>query len=73
MWDVKNAYITRLYANIQGFTLTMWDVKQQFERVAERLNLEFYLNYVGCKAVFPKATQLKKSGFTLTMWDVKYY
>ena len=65
MWDVKNAIITRLYANIQGFTLTMWDVKQQFERVAERLNLEFYLNYVGCKVDKACNTVISSLCFTL--------
>ena len=48
MWDVKT-YDTHIeFADIDCFTLTMWDVKQKQEEgyIFPRM---FYLNYVGCK------------------------
>ena len=46
--------ITRRFARITElncFTLTMWDVKSNFEAYYNDVLSMFYLNYVGCKDV----------------------
>ena len=48
MWDVKFVNILAALGQMIGFTLTMWDVKQ-LEQMQEYAQIEFYLNYVGCK------------------------
>ena len=60
-----------LYSVLQGFTLTMWDVKDD-ERTTEICKDRFYLNYVGCKARNSLLSyEVDWQSFTLTMWDVK--
>jgi len=75
MWDVKRKFVAALNFLTSCFTLTMWDVKQAyFVFVLSILLFEFYLNYVGCKAI-PNVSPFTtfETGFTLTMWDVKVF
>ena len=52
------------------FTLTMWDVKLVIA-IGMLENVQFYLNYVGCKVSSSIYKPPRSKGFTLTMWDVK--
>ena len=36
------------------------------------MDMQFYLNYVGCKVFQQEKVSLLYCSFTLTMWDVKY-
>ena len=48
MWDVKYKTQDKVGLRIDGFTLTMWDVKGH--RRSDMVPMaKFYLNYVGCK------------------------
>ena len=49
MWDVKEIPQVTPEVAQEGFTLTMWDVKEtKLGKASERF-IKFYLNYVGCK------------------------
>jgi len=49
----------------------MWDVKEARILKTEK-DVEFYLNYVGCKGEDKRGISKWLICFTLTMWDVKY-
>ena len=51
----------------------MWDVKSISGVLLASTGKKFYLNYVGCKGVYPSGVTPPKSCFTLTMWDVKFF
>ena len=55
---------------MNSFTLTMWDVKLVIA-IGMLENVQFYLNYVGCKVSSSIYKPPRSKGFTLTMWDVK--
>jgi len=54
------------------FTLTMWDVKDDFLTMMANVEYMFYLNYVGCKVLCINICSNRILRFTLTMWDVKF-
>ena len=71
MWDVKWLSLPTRTPVVPSFTLTMWDVKV-FVFIVWYIQLQFYLNYVGCKAQkIPYYPLFSFKSFTLTMWDVK--
>ena len=60
-----------LLSQLQGFTLTMWDVKKLKIPTQKIPYYPFYLNYVGCKDSLSSFVVSPFVCFTLTMWDVK--
>jgi len=52
MWDVKCTFSPICCSDILScFTLTMWDVKSDANKIENALGYKFYLNYVGCKGI----------------------
>ena len=73
MWDVKEKGFTVFYyKDNTRFIWTMWDVKEELKKLKSFLSDLFYLNYVGCKAIYNKKSSRHTSNcFIWTMWDVK--
>jgi len=55
-----------------GFIWTMWDVKLSSVLALVHTLHPFYMNYVGCKALFVLQFVSCVLGFIWTMWDVKF-
>ena len=51
MWDVNSLQIDYLQGIHTAFILTMWDVNLEFFTGKEKVKIDFYLNYVGCKYI----------------------
>mgnify|MGYP006892226089 CR=1 FL=1 len=60
------------WQSLDSFTLTMWDVKSSGYKVFVN-GLEFYLNYVGCKAHKIRFISIPKPSFYLNYVGCKVF